>query len=222
MSLEKRYHTLKAELDAQDVLLVAVSKTYPAERILELYRLGHRVFGENRVQELQEKKAALPGDIQWHLIGHLQSNKARMAVESAFMIESVDSIKLLKLIQKEAQQARREIEVLLQVKIASEETKYGFDPEDLLSALTPALLSGMDHVRIRGVMGMASFVEDPEQVRQEFRLLGEVFTKLKTGPLKAHPGFDQISMGMSGDYKIAIQEGSTMVRIGSLLFGVRT
>jgi pyridoxal phosphate enzyme (YggS family) len=221
ISLQEQYVKLKTELETSDVQLVAVSKTYPAERVLKLYDLGHRVFGENRVQELIAKKEVLPNDIQWHLIGHLQSNKVRQIVGAVDMVESVDSVKLLKLIQKEAAREELKVNILLQIRIAEEDTKYGFDPDTIIPKLIQADSDQMHAIRFRGVMGMASFVDDPVQIRREFDQLKNVFESLKGKVFQQDDAFDQISMGMSGDYKIAIEHGSTMVRIGSLLFGPR-
>ena len=216
------YGTLKSRLDKAGVELVAVSKTQPVERIRELYDLGQRVFGENRVQELTEKRALLPGDISWHLIGHLQRNKVRQVIGQVAMIESVDSVRLLKTLAKEAARAGETVDILLQLKIAQEETKYGFDPRTIIGQLRADDLAGIQGIRVRGVMGMASFVDNESQVRSEFANLRKQFERLKSVLFTDAPHFDQISMGMSGDYHIAIEEGSTMVRIGSLIFGPRT
>ncbi len=212
---------LKSELEAQGITLVAVSKTHPAEAIKQVYHLGHRVFGENRVQELMDKQALLPADIQWHLIGHLQTNKVRQVVSHVAMIESVDSVKLLKALQKEAALQNIRIDILLEIKIAREPTKYGFDPTTIANDLSTARISEMSSIRFRGVMGMASYVDNLSQIHQEFASLRTVFHQLKQTLFKEHPEFDQISMGMSGDFRAAIDEGSTMVRIGSLIFGAR-
>jgi hypothetical protein len=213
--------SLKSELDASGVTLIAVSKTQPPEAVLDLYRLGQRIFGENRVQELMEKRTALPSDIQWHLIGHLQTNKIRMVLPIVSMIASVDSIRLLKAIHKEAASIKHTIEILLQIKISVEATKYGFDPLTVVNDLSLAGITKMPYVQFRGVMGMASFVDDEAQIRHEFKQLKEVYDLLKQTVFNDHIRFDQISMGMSGDYRLAIEEGSTMVRIGSLIFGER-
>lgn len=215
------FSTLKSELDAAGVTLVAVSKTQSPEAILDLYHLGQRVFGENRVQELLQKQALLPGDIQWHLIGHLQTNKVRQVIPSTSMIESVDSIRLLSTLQKEASLVGQVEDILLQVKISREASKYGFDPVTLVEELTASRVTEMSALRFRGVMGMASFVDDKTQIRNEFRCLKKIFDLLKDQVFSVYQSFDQISMGMSGDFRIAIEEGSTMVRIGSLIFGAR-
>lgn len=200
------------------VKLVAVSKTQPPERILEMYQLGQRVFGENRVQEMLSKQAALPNDIEWHLIGHLQTNKVKLIAPFVRMIHSVDSFDLLLEIDKQALKAGRVIDCLLQFHIAEEESKFGLQETDAVKILENAAYSSLKHVRICGVMGMATFTENQEQVRQEFRQLKSIFEHLKTGFFSQHPYFKEISMGMSGDWKIAVEEGSTMVRIGSLIF----
>jgi len=195
-----------------NVQLVAVSKTKSVEDILALYGEGQRDFGENYVQELLDKAARLPKDIRWHFIGHLQSNKVKYILPFVYLIHGIDSLKLLKEIDKQAAKIGRVVEVLLQVHIAREETKFGFDPGEVAEAmeLAPTLTA----VRIRGLMGMASNIEDPAAVRAEFR-------ELKVLLDRWFPANGILSMGMSGDYRIAIEEGSTTVRIGSLLFGAR-
>lgn len=215
------YLRLRDELSGRGITLVAVSKTHPPDVVRELYELGHRVFGENRVQELLEKKAVLPDDIHWHLIGHLQTNKVKQAVGAVSMIEAVDSMKLLRMISNEAEKSRSQVDILLQLKIAREETKYGFDPRTIYQELSDADFRALGGIRYRGVMGMASFVDDMDQVRGEFRLLKHHFDTLREKLFHDHKDFDQISMGMSGDFRVAIEEGSTMVRIGSLIFGER-
>lgn len=211
---KEAYQRLKVELDSKGVTLVAVSKTKPVEDILELYSLGHRDFGENYVQELTEKAAALPKDIRWHFIGHLQSNKVKYIAPFVHLVHGVDSLKLLKEINKEAAKQNRVIGCLLQVHIASEETKFGLDEAELKQVVDQAGELKLEQVQIQGLMGMASFTENMEQVKTEFRQLKALFDQ--------YPGFRILSMGMSGDYLVAIAEGSTMVRIGSLLFGERS
>jgi len=203
------------------VKLVAVSKTMPAEEILEAYNSGQRIFGENKVQELISKKDMLPPDIEWHLIGHLQTNKVKQIVPFISMIQSVDSFKLLRVINTEAGKINRQIDSLLQFYIASEETKSGFSMGKVTEMLDSPEFKTMKNVRIRGVMGMATFTDDMEQVRNEFRNLSECFRKLKSLYFKEDDHFNEISMGMSGDYGIAIEEGSTIIRIGSIIFGER-
>ncbi|HMI63160.1 MAG TPA: YggS family pyridoxal phosphate-dependent enzyme [Puia sp.] len=223
----EEYKEVLAELNGH-AQLVAVSKTKPAEEIRALYELGQRDFGENYVQELVDKQAQLPADIRWHFIGHLQSNKVKYIAPFVHLIHGVDSFKLLKEIDKQAAKNGRSIDVLLQVHIAREETKFGLDAGELEEIMPEEL----KNVRIRGLMGMASFVHDtdPEKVREEFRGLKALFDKYFQGPGQladlASPGGVSggpwLSMGMSSDYKMAIEEGSNMVRIGSLLFGKRT
>lgn len=199
--------------------LVVVSKTYSAERILEVYQRGLRVFGENKVQEILEKKDLLPSDIQWHMIGHLQSNKVKFIAPFIAMIHSVDSEKLLEQIQKQAKRNHRTIDVLLQMYIATEETKYGLNEEELKMILDRIDKNDFPNIRLRGLMGMASFSEDLSLVRSEFKSLKIIFDNVQS--LYKNDAFDTLSMGMSGDYEIALEEGSTMVRIGSLIFGKR-
>lgn len=213
------YNKIKKELDGADITLVAVSKTKPVEDILELYELGQRDFGENYVQELVDKQASLPKDIRWHFIGHLQSNKVKYIAPFVHLIHGVDSLKLLKEINKEAGKNNRIIDVLLQVYIAQEETKFGLDEEELKIVLNESV--SLNHISIKGLMGMASFSDDLQKVRGEFRNLKTLFNKYASLSTINHP-LSTLSMGMSGDYKAAIEEGSTMVRIGSLLFGARS
>lgn len=212
------YHQISKELKEKNVTLVAVSKTKSVEEILELYHLGQRDFGENYVQELVEKYQQLPKDIRWHFIGHLQSNKVKLIAPFVHLIHSVDSEKLLKEINKEAKKNNRIIDCLLEVFIAKEETKFGLDNHEL-QTLAMHYMDNTDdkNICIKGLMGMASFTNDKEAVRKEFAFLKSLFDKLKT----TNSELQTISMGMSADYKIAIEEGSNMVRIGSLLFGKR-
>jgi PLP dependent protein len=203
------------------VKLVAVSKTKPVSSILEAYNTGHRIFGENRVQELLSKKDLLPGDIEWHLIGHLQSNKVKYIVPFIKMIHSVDSFKLLQAINYEAQKISTVVDCLLQFHIAMEETKFGFSMGELDEMESLTLFSQFKHVRICGVMGMATFTDNIAQVRKEFRYLADCFYTAKRKLFSDSEFFKEISMGMSGDYLTAIEEGSTMIRIGSIIFGER-
>lgn len=205
----------------QGVRVVAVSKTKPPSAIMEAYDAGHRLFGENRVQELLGKKDHLPGDIEWHLIGHLQSNKVKYIAPFISMIESVDSYRLLTVIDRESRKAGRVTDCLLQVHIAKEETKFGFSETELEDMLREPGLASLNNVRICGLMGMATFTDDTEIVRSEFRYLRGIFEKLKHGYFASRGYFRELSMGMSGDYLIAIEEGSTIVRVGSLIFGER-
>jgi pyridoxal phosphate enzyme (YggS family) len=211
---------LKAELPSS-VKLIAVSKTKPVNEIIEAWNAGQKYFGENRVQELLDKKDHVPGDVEWHLIGHLQTNKVKYVVPFISMIQSVDSLKLLNAINTEASKINKVVNCLLQIHIAEEETKYGFSMEEIESIIDRKDFERLKFVRICGVMGMATFTEDYNQVRKEFSCLREDFKILKAGYFNTETHFKEISMGMSGDYKIALEEGSTIVRIGSLLFGER-
>jgi len=212
--------SLKQTLPAS-VQLIAVSKTKPNEDLIQAYQAGQRVFGENKVQEMVDKYESLPKDIQWHLIGHLQTNKVKYLAPFVSLIHAVDSLKLLKEIDKEAKKNNRIIDCLLQFFIASEETKFGLSFEEATEILESKEFIEMENVRIVGLMGMASFVNDEEQIRDEFRTLYNYFQVIKSHHFKFNPDFKELSMGMSGDYAIAIQEGSTMVRIGSSIFGGR-
>jgi pyridoxal phosphate enzyme (YggS family) len=212
------YQGISAFCKERNVLLVAVSKTKPVKDIMQLYQLGQRDFGENYVQELVEKHAEAPKDINWHFIGHLQSNKVKFIAPFVHLIHGVDSMKLLKEINKQAFKHNRVIKVLLQVHIAKEETKFGLDEVELKVIIDSPELSTLKNVQIAGLMGMASFDSDENLVRNEFKYLKSLFDKMYCTDC----AFEILSMGMSGDYKIAIEEGSNMVRIGSLLFGART
>ena len=218
------YQEIVADLNSKEVTLVAVSKTKPIEDILALYNLGQRDFGENYVQELTQKAGQLPADMRWHFIGHLQSNKVKYIAPFVSLIQSVDSKKLLAEINKQAARNERIIDCLLQVHIASEETKFGFDETDLHELFDAGIID-YKHVRILGLMGMASFTDDMEIVRNEFRSLKFLFDKYASLTSDRYRidncEFSILSMGMSADYHEAIEEGSNMVRIGSLLFGKR-
>jgi pyridoxal phosphate enzyme (YggS family) len=217
---KQAYQSLYAELKEKNVTLVAVSKTKPVEDIRELYELGHRDFGENYVQELVDKYEQLPKDINWHFIGHLQSNKVKYIAPFVKLVHGVDGFKLLKEINKQAAKNGREIDVLLQMHIAREESKFGLDEAELKELVASLADDPLHNIRVRGMMGMASFTEDQQAVRSEFRHLKTLFdqyAQLQTSNIR----FEVLSMGMSGDYKLAIEEGSTLVRIGSLLFGNR-
>lgn len=215
MNLIENLNKIKTSL-AEDVKLIAVSKTRSNDEILELYNAGHKVFGENRVQELIEKQEVLPKDIQWHLIGHLQRNKVKYIAEFVHLIHSVESDKLLQEINKQAKRFERIIPCLLQIKIAEEETKFGLDKEEAENILK-TYREKFENVQIIGVMGMATFTDDMEQVRREFKSLKKVYDHFQTldGDIQI------LSMGMSGDYELAIEEGSNMVRVGSAIFGER-
>lgn len=203
------------------VKLVAVSKTKPVNDIFEAYNTGHKSFGENRVQELMQKKDLLPSDVEWHLVGHLQTNKVKLVVPFIHMIHSVDSYKLLTLINFEAKAINHSVNCLLQIHIAREETKYGFSMTEIHSMLRSADFSKLTSVRICGVMGIATFTDDTDLIQKEFRYLADCFKELRIKYFKDDAKFKEISMGMSGDFKIAIGEGSTIIRIGSLIFGER-
>ncbi|MDP4267494.1 MAG: YggS family pyridoxal phosphate-dependent enzyme [Bacteroidota bacterium] len=220
MSVTEAYHLIKSEIPEQ-VNLIAVSKTVSTDKILEVYNEGQRAFGENKVQELLFKYNELPKDIEWHLIGHLQTNKVKQVVPFVKIIHSIDSLKLLIEINKEAKKINRVIDCLLEFHIASEETKFGLSLDDAIEILTHDDFPMLLNIRIVGIMGMASFTDDIQIVRKEFRTLAAYFRKLKYGYMKYNPYFKEISMGMSDDFKIAIKEGSTMVRVGSAIFGER-
>lgn len=218
---KKAYQLLKNELDARQVALVAVSKTKPASDILELYNLGHRDFGENYVQEMVTKAGQLPKDIRWHYIGHLQTNKVKLIAPFVQLIHGIDSLKLLEEINKQGKKCGRVIDCLLQVHIAQEETKFGLNQDELERLIKQFADEPLENVQVCGLMGMASFTENRSLVRAEFKKLKNIFdihAKLVTRNSK----LVTLSMGMSSDYKIAIEEGSNMVRIGSLLFGERS
>jgi len=203
------------------VKIVAVSKTKSDEDILQAYNTGQRIFGENRVHEIVSKKDNLPGDIEWHFIGHLQTNKVKSIAPFINMIESVDSFRLLKVIESEAVKCGRIIDCLLQFYIAREETKSGFSLAEAKEMLESEEFRSLNNVRLCGVMGMATYTDDTGQVRNEFRTLNDYYTELQNKYFVDYPAFKEISMGMSGDFRIAIEEGSTMIRIGSIIFGER-
>jgi pyridoxal phosphate enzyme (YggS family) len=204
-----------------DVTVVAVSKTKTKEEILKVYDAGHRDFGENKAQELQLKYELLPKDIRWHMIGHLQTNKVKYIAPFVHLIHSVDSEKLLKVIDKEAKKNSRVIQVLLQVKIAREETKFGLDPDEMYRILEQYQAGEFSNIRICGLMGMASLTEDTQVVNKEFASLHDLFIELKEVYFNRAYYFRELSMGMSGDYQQAIEHGATIIRIGTLIFGER-
>lgn len=220
MSIPENIKKVRHSLPGQ-VQLVAVSKTKPAELLLEAYRHGQRAFGENKVQEMVAKYEMLPKDIEWHFIGHLQTNKVKYIAPFVHLIHGVDSFKLLKSIDKEAGKVNRIIPCLLQFHIAEEETKFGFSMEEAVEMLSSAEFKQLKNTCISGVMGMATYTEDENQIRKEFLHLREIFNQLKTEFFSGFQDFKEISMGMSGDYLLAVEEGSTMVRIGSTIFGER-
>ncbi len=218
--LKNRLKEIKNEL-SQNITLVAVSKTKPIEAISETYDAGQRDFGENKVQELVDKYEKLPKDINWHMIGHLQTNKIKYIAPFIHLIHGVDSVKLLTEIDKIGKKINRRIPCLLQFHIAQEETKFGFDWDEILALLKSESYQNLSSIDIKGVMGMASFTENKDQIRKEFSALKTIFDNLKQHYFMNHEAFKIISMGMSNDYKIAIEEGSNMVRIGSSIFGSR-
>ena len=212
MSIASNLNQIKESIP-KGLTLVAVSKTKPNSDILEAYNAGQRIFGENKVQELANKYEELPKDIQWHMIGHLQSNKVKYIAPFVSLIHGVDSLKLLKEVNKRAEQNNRVIDCLLQVHIASESTKFGFGTDEIKSALIA--VEEFKNINIIGLMGMATFTNDEKQVNNEFALLSKLFEKVKTSSINT------LSIGMSGDYKLAINNGSTMIRVGSAIFGHR-
>ena len=219
-SIQANLHDLSKKVPAS-CTLIAVTKTQPVEKILEAYSEGHRVFGENKVQELLPKYESLPRDIAWHLIGHLQSNKVKYIIPFISLIHSVDSIKLLEEINKQGAKISRVVPCLLQVHIAEEDTKFGFSEHEITDFLLGSHAGDFKNIQVKGLMGMATFTDNSDQVRREFRSLKVLFEKLKSGSLPAMVSMEALSMGMSGDYHIAIEEGSTMVRIGTAIFGSR-
>ncbi len=220
MGIAENISAIRATL-LDGVSLIAVSKFHPAEAVMEAYAAGQRDFGESRVQELSAKAPALPDDIHWHFIGHLQTNKVRQLIPHVDTIQSVDSVRLLRLIDSEAARIGRTVNVMMQVHVAREETKFGFAPEELLDALTPELLDQLHNVTITGIMGMASNTDDTARVEADFEALAAVRNKLKQGVMAGSDDFSQLSMGMSHDYHLAMSHGATMVRIGTDIFGER-
>ena len=216
MSIADKLLKIKKSIP-EEVTLVAVSKTKPNEDILEVYNAGQRVFGENKVQEMTQKWEDLPKDIEWHMIGHLQRNKVKYMAEFVSLIHGVDSFRLLKEINKQGAKYNRVIPCLLQMHIAEEDTKFGLDEKELQAIVNSDEFKAMVNIKIKGLMGMATFTDNEHQIRKEFQSLKTIYSNLK----QTLPNLDTLSMGMSGDYKIAIEEGSTMVRIGSSIFGSR-
>jgi pyridoxal phosphate enzyme (YggS family) len=221
MSIADNLLKYKNELDAVGVKLVAVSKNHPADAVLEAYNTGQRVFGENLVQEMVDKQAQLPQDIEWHLIGHLQTNKVKYIAPFVKLIESVDSLKLLKEIDKQAAKNNRIIDCLLQIYIADEDTKYGLGYDEAIELLRSEEFEALKNVRVVGLMGIATNTANEKQTKTEFNELKVLFDGIKVSFFRKDDSFKEISMGMSADYKLAIEEGSTMVRIGSNIFGKR-
>ncbi|SFS54264.1 YggS family pyridoxal phosphate-dependent enzyme [Sphingobacterium wenxiniae] len=221
MSIASNIESLQIDLNPIGVTLVAVSKTKPVEDIQEAYDAGQRVFGENMVQELVEKQEALPKDIQWHLIGHLQTNKVKYIAPFIAMIQSVDSLKVLKEIDKHAKKHDRIIDCLLQVHIADEDTKFGFDHIELIEILRDEAFGQLQNIRIRGLMGIATNTDNEKVVKEEFYEMKMLFDGVKASFFRKVDSFDILSMGMSSDYKLAIEQGGNMVRLGSTVFGKR-
>ncbi|WKV12456.1 YggS family pyridoxal phosphate-dependent enzyme [Marivirga harenae] len=219
MSIADKLKTVKESLG--NCQLVAVSKTKPNEDLIQAYEAGQRALGENKVQELTDKAEALPKDIEWHMIGHLQRNKVKYIAPFVHLIHSVDSVRLLKEINKQGRKIDRVIPVLLQIHIAEEENKYGLDEEELHELLSSEAFNEMNHVDVQGLMGMATFTDDKDKIRREFKSLKKLFDKTAKDYNDEKLNLKELSMGMSGDYEIAIEEGSTMVRIGSKIFGER-
>lgn len=221
MSIKANLSSIKNSFYNPACLLIAVSKTQPSSAILEAYGAGIRDFGENKVQELTAKQVELPADIRWHFIGHLQTNKVKYIAPFVHLIHGVDSLKLLLEIDKQAEKSSRVCSCLMQIHIAQEETKFGLDREELLAIFQNPELRHLKNVRIIGLMGMASFTDDEHQIRSEFRFLKNLFDECKSLQLPENVQLSELSMGMSGDYLIAQEEGSTMVRIGTAIFGER-
>jgi PLP dependent protein len=219
-TIAENIRTLKRQIPGS-VKIVAVSKTRSVDDILEVYNSGHRIFGENRVRELLGKKDKLPSDIEWHLVGHLQSNKVKYIVPFVNMIQSIDSHRLLSVVSREADRCGRVMPCLLQIHIAEEETKFGFSMDELREIINNRGFNDLKNIRICGVMGMATFTDNQETIRREFKLLADYFRELKHNYFAESKDFNDISMGMSGDFKLAIEEGSTIIRIGTLIFGER-
>jgi len=219
MDIAKNIDAIKAEIG--EVKLIAVSKTKPASDIEAAYTEGQRAFGENKVQELTDKAEELPKDIEWHMIGHLQRNKVKYLAPFVHLIHGVDSPRLLKEINKQGKKIERVIPVLLQMHIAEEESKFGLDKEELDELLSSDTFHEMEHIEVKGLMGMATFTEDEDKIRREFKSLKHIFEEVKAKYNDEKINMTELSMGMSGDYKIAIEEGSTMVRVGSAIFGER-
>ncbi len=220
MNVEKNISQITASLPAS-CRLVAVSKTHGVEKIMAAYQAGQRIFGENRVQEMVEKQPLLPSDIEWHMIGHLQRNKVKHIAGFVALIHSVDSVRLLQEINRQGERASRVIPCLIQVHIAEEETKFGFAADEVPEIVTSEATAALHNVEIRGLMGMATLTDDEDRIRREFRGLRDLFDRVKAMPTAPNVRFTELSMGMSNDYQIAVEEGSTLVRIGSAIFGER-
>lgn len=221
MSITKNIQLIREEAEKLGVRLVAVSKTKSPDEIREAYDAGQRVFGENIVQELMDKKEELPDDIEWHMLGHLQTNKVKYIAPFISMIQSVDSLKILKEINKRAKQHDRVIDCLLQVFIASEDTKFGLEHAELIELLSSEDFASLKNIRIRGLMGIATNTPNEKVIKEEYYELKNLFDGIKVSYFRNQDSFDTLSMGMSLDYKVAIQQGSNMIRLGSTIFGAR-
>ena len=221
MSIAKNIASFNKQLEGTKARLIAVSKTKPNEDLLQAYETGQRAFGENKVQELVAKAEALPKDIEWHMIGHLQRNKVKYIAPFVSLIHGVDSERLLKEINKQATKNERVIDCLLQIHIAEEDTKFGFDEAEVMAFLNSEAFDELSHIKVIGLMGMATNTDDMEQVRKEFSSLKKLSEKIKTEVDKPNLEMKELSMGMTSDYKIACEEGSTMIRVGSAIFGAR-
>ena len=219
--IKENLEKIRATLPAA-VTLVAVSKTKPVSDLQEAYDAGQRIFGENHALEMRDKHEVLPQDIQWHFIGHLQTNKIKYIIPFVTLIHSIDSANLLEAVNKEALKHGRTVDCLLQFHIAQEETKFGLDLDEARQLLDSEEFKAMRNVRLCGVMGMATFTDDETEIRKEFKHLKTIFDTLKSGYFAGHPEFKEISMGMSNDYPIAVEEGATLVRVGSKIFGIRS
>lgn len=216
MSIKENIQSFKDKI-SKNVILVAVSKTKPVSDLMQAYDAGQRVFGENKIQEMEAKWQEMPKDIEWHMIGHVQRNKVKYMAPFVSLIHAVDSLKLLKEIEKQAKKNERTIDCLIQIKIAKEDSKFGISREDCREILNSEAFKNFNHVKVVGLMGMATFTEDESIVDQEFKTLKSFYNEIKPN----HPNLEIISMGMSGDYELAIENGSTMIRVGSAIFGER-
>ena len=221
MNIGENLQIFQKKLEESNCTLIAVSKTKPNQDILEAYQTGFRDFGENKIQELTRKSEELPKDIKWHMIGHLQRNKVKYIAPFVHLIHAVDSLKLLKEINKQAAKSDRTISCLLQIHIGQESTKFGMNEAELFELLQSDELKDLKNIKIKGLMGMATFTDDKEQVRSEFKSLKVLFEKAQKEIVQPNVALAELSMGMSGDYEIAIEEGSTMIRVGSAIFGIR-
>ncbi len=219
--IQDNINHLKSSIGDTPCKLVAISKTKPSSDILEAYEAGQRLFGENKVQELTTKYEELPKDIEWHMVGHLQRNKVKYIAPFVSLIHSIDSLKLLREVNKQAEKSDRIVNCLLQVHIAEESTKFGFDLDEIPQVIQSVELKSMDHIQVVGLMGMATFTEDESQIKREFTSLSTLFDQLKSQPLPDNVKMTDLSMGMSRDYPLALECGSTMIRVGSSIFGER-